>query len=273
MDLTLLAASPVQANSIYVSNISLTDNGKNYYGSYIQRRLEGKSKTDCQPRRCVGTSSGSSMSTTEPKPTSFRVAPQPAARCTCFRLGPTPPTFPPALTHCWLRTVSAWRSATSTVRALGNSQKTNFAPRARLRLPGHVPNWLPAAVLASSTTASRTVDSHPTWERTIRSSSTFNTPQPTTGILSRSPVARVPAATFEVWLLLYAARPDSSQRQRPRPARNSVRLHHALHHERELHSPVSAQTHLDRPGRLRHIVGAAFGNVPQLQPSDSNPAG
>ena len=35
-------------NSIYVSNISLTDNGKNYYGTLLPGRLEGVTKVDAQ---------------------------------------------------------------------------------------------------------------------------------------------------------------------------------------------------------------------------------
>ena len=80
------------------------------------------------------------------------------------------------------------------------------------------------------------------------------------------------SATLETGFACTPLDPLLVNAKRTGSARNSVRLHHAVLHGRKSYAPISAHSHIERAGRLRNFAGASFGVIPQFQQRHSDSA-
>ncbi len=121
----------------YVSNISLTDNGKNYYGSYVQDdwKVTPKLTVNLGLRwdffGLVYEHHGAQAN--------FVPSGPPTGRCgyICYRPGTNPSQFSPSFVSLLATDGITPVIGNKYGKGLGNSQKTNFAPRVGFAYQAH----------------------------------------------------------------------------------------------------------------------------------------
>ncbi len=167
------------ASNVDLSNISLTDNGKNYYGGYFN--------DDWKISRKLTVNLGlrydffglvfehhSNQANFVPAPDSPT-----GSRCTSSPNGPNASNLSTSFLTLLATDGIAWMSRTLT--ALDSAiRRTPILPRAWVSPTRSPRSWLFAADSASSTTALKTAGFHPTLAKTIPSSSISTTVRQTT---------------------------------------------------------------------------------------------
>ena len=263
------------STNIYASNISLTDNGKNYYGTYFNDDWKVSPEVDREPWAALGFLRAWCLTTTAPKRTSFLAEHPPAVQCTYSREERTLPVSQPAFTDLLTADGIALDITNKYGKGLGNSQKANFAPRLGFAYQA-TPKLVVRGGFGMFYNGFENRGYSPNLGENYPFQFNFNygqpndwTPRTFPGCAAAGPGG---TATFETGFACTPLDPTTGPREWSGFARDSVQLSNPLHDERELHAAISTHADDDGAGGIRDLSGASFGGFPWVQQSERHPA-
>ena len=250
------------STNIYASNISLTDNGKNYYGTYFNDDWK------ITPKLTVNLGLrwdffGSRLRT--PRSTSelcswWRAYRQPDVSTS--RRIPSAASLSSSFTTLLAADGIALDITNKYGKGLGNSQKSNFAPRVGFAYQAS-PKLVVRGGFGMFYNGFENRGYSPNLGENYPFQFNFNygqpndwTPRTFPGCAAAGPGG---TATFESGFACTPLDPDCGHSQWVGPARNSVQLSNSVHHERQLHVAISAHADDDGAGWLtsRLLLGTS----------------